>query len=296
MARFLGIDAGGSSTRAVLVDGDETIWSNSGPPANLSQTGTGPIEPILNGILLDCPLPDAICGGFAGLVAKSQEPEVLAVLARIFPNVPAVCVADYAIALEACGSGTTVCVICGTGSLVCSRDRTGAIRKSGGRGFILGDEGSGFQLGREALLHFLDSGRDDVSKGLADAVMANFGTINTEELIRKVYEPGFSPKGISSLAEVLATDASKSSIYALKALRIHFGKLAHVVSIHLRQYHDELRKVSIGCQGGIWKSQVFRDAFEEQLRFWCMVDSLDVDFEPRLPVYGAVEIAKRLIL
>lgn len=295
MYRFLGIDAGGSSTRAVLVEGDETVWSVSGDSLNLSVSGIESIDSSLEKLLEGCPVPSAVCGAFAGFVSMAQESVVLDAISRLMPGVPAVCVPDFEASLEACGQGSTVCVICGTGSIVCSRDALGTIRKSGGRGFILGDEGSGFQLGREALLHFLDSGRDDVSAELANAVRESFGTINSEELIQKVYEFGVSPRSIATLAQAFAEDAKRSSIYALKALRIHFGKLAHIVSIHLRQYHDGVRTVSVGCQGGIWKSQVFRDAFEDQLRFWCMVDSIFVEFEPRLPVYGAVDIAKRLL-
>ncbi len=295
MSKILGIDGGGSRSVALLSNGDNIEWTHESGSLNISRVKPDIFEQTFNDLVKDCKEPDSICVGLAGLLDSDQKSFVQRMIQNRFGAIPVLMVPDFEIALEACGSQVQICVISGTGSLVCSRNNENKLRKTGGRGFVLGDEGSGFQFGREALLHFLDSPPDDVSSELVVGVNQIFGTMNREEVVAKCYSLENMPLEISKLAKIVSSDAQKSQLYALKAMRIHFGKLAHLVSIHIRKFHEEEKILVVGCQGGMWNSQVFRDGFEEQLRFWCGDAIGYVDFEVESPVKGAIRLGRRLL-
>jgi len=68
------------------------------------------------------------------------------------------------------------------------------IVKSGGRGYILGDFGSGYQFGRDALIHYLDD-PSACSPALRRAVSELFRTEDDSEIIASVYRSQ-TPAGI----------------------------------------------------------------------------------------------------
>lgn len=295
MRQVLGIDCGGSTTRAVLVADGRPIWTGSGGPANLSSVPGDMLRESITTAIAGCPLPKAVCGAFAGLITARQRDSAESFLRAIFPEAFVTAVPDFEAALVACGTGADICVLAGTGSMVCSFGKHGDLHRSGGRGYLLGDEGSAFQYGRDALLHYLDDPQDDVSPALRTAIELAFGSARKNEIIAALYASPDAPKRLASLTEAFAADAHGGAVYCLKSLRINSGKLAHVVSKHLRKFHPEMRSVRFGCQGGLWSNSIFRDAFTEQLVFWCKVEDIEVDYDPPAPVFGAAEIAGRLL-
>ena len=295
MLPVLGIDCGGSATQAVLVDGGKPVWTGAGGPANVSSLPLGLLRESVEAAIDGCPSPRAVCGAFAGLVTNSQKQGVEGFLRDLFPEAEVAAVPDFEAALVACGGGTDVCVLAGTGSLVCSFGHDGRLFRSGGKGHLLGDEGSAFQYGRDALLHFLEGPPDDVSDTLRRAIQDSFGSLRKPEILAKLYGTPQASRLLAGLFSAFADDAENQAIYALKSLRIQSAKLSHVVSIHLRQYHPSLKAVKIGCQGGVWTRRVICKPFTQQLGIWCRVSEIDVDFDLPAPVYGAAEIAGRLV-
>jgi N-acetylglucosamine kinase-like BadF-type ATPase len=292
MPGLLGIDCGGTSTRAVFVVDGEQTWTSSAGPANAS-TSASP-EAAITSALACSPTPDAVCAALAGLVTAAQREHIEALLKSHFPKAAVTAVPDYEAALSSCNGLADVCVIAGTGSLVCSRGASGDSVCSGGRGYLLGDEGSAFQYGRDALLHFLDSPPDDVSSRLRDAVAAAFGTTKKGEVIEALYASPEIPSRVASLCEPLSQDADEQRIYALKSIRIHCAKLAHVVSRHIRSYLQEADRVTVGCHGGVWAGAAMRQTFQQQLPVWCRVEAHAV-FDLPPPVIGAVKLAGGLL-
>lgn len=284
----LGIDAGGTSTRAALLDNGREVWSATGPAANIS---TGDIE-VLRNVLADCPQADSACAGVAGLLSSDQKARAEALLQSLFPGAAVCAVPDYEAALEACVPSANVCVVAGTGSIVCSR-LEGEVKRTGGRGYVLGDEGSGFQFGRDAFLEFLDASEEGVSEVLSSAVKAAFGTRSRSEAIAALYESDGIARRLASLAPALAEDAENQAIYALKSLRVNMAKLAHVCRQHLKRYGQA--QPILGCQGGLWASPVYRRAFQEAVPLWCELPPDAVLFDLPSPVHGAAAIAQRLL-
>ena len=97
-------------------------------------------------------VPAAICLGIAGVDRPNDAAIVRGIMRRIGFNSRVLIVNDALIALETGAPGQPgVVIISGTGSIAYGRNAAGEAARSGGWGYVLGDEGSGYWIGRAAL-------------------------------------------------------------------------------------------------------------------------------------------------
>jgi N-acetylglucosamine kinase-like BadF-type ATPase len=293
---FVGLDCGGSSTRLLAVScaGDILASAQSGS-ANLVSTPEKRLLKNLTAVAEECPPANFVCGGFAGLVGEEDRQRALGYLSAVFPGAKVRAEPDYFAAFAASEAGTEVCVIAGTGSLVCSL-YDGQIVKSGGRGYLLGDEGSAFQYGRDALTAYLD---DPASVGplVVETIERSFRTREPRAVISHVYRGGSPQAPIARLAKGLVQDAKEGRPYALASIEKNARALANVLVRHVAKYgigkEDGVVRVSLA--GGLWQGTgLIRDAFAAGLA------ELDPDRKyaltriQRAPVQGAVELAREM--
>jgi N-acetylglucosamine kinase-like BadF-type ATPase len=167
----LGIDVGGTKTIGLL--GDESgriVASARGPGANLQAVGELELEKVLHAVMQETvgPLgaaPDVICLGIAGVDRPDDSATVRGILNRIGFKARILVVNDALIALRAgVPEGAGVVIVAGTGSIAYGCDRDGYAARSGGWGYVLGDEGSGYWMGRLA--------RDPAAGGTCSAMKA----------------------------------------------------------------------------------------------------------------------------
>ena len=293
MSIFVGLDCGGSSSRVIGVDSSgEILFQGQSGAANLLSTPEGRIRKNLGHATSGCPQPDYVCGCFAGLINDTVRTKGLQLLGDLFPKAQLRAEPDYFAALLA-NPETDVCVVSGTGSLVCSR-RNGIVVKSGGRGYILGDEGSGFQFGRDALLNFLDRPKD-VSPGMERAITEIFGSTVESELVSSVYRAPSPATILAKLAKPLAQDASNRRPYAVESVRKNLGGLVRIVSSHIDKNHAESTALRVSLAGGIWKAgSVYKDTFQILLEEAVPGVQFEIQKLNRPPLHGAVELAKEM--
>src|SRR5262249_34878829 len=106
-----------------------------------------------------------------------------------------------------------VALICGTGSLAWGRNIAGHVARSGGWGYLLGDEGSGYQIARAALVAALQAadGRGQPTV-LLDRLLSALGARIPEELVELVYSPQMSRERMASLAAIAFTVAPHDAV------------------------------------------------------------------------------------
>ena len=146
MKRRLGVDLGATWLRACLSDGKKALWTERVPAVSWRQS------PLLLRRLLnkrglrrvsDITLGGTRLGGRADRVALVKMLKPLADRARVLT--------DYELAHRAAfGAGPGVLLVASTGSIAFARGADGRVQRAGGLGPLLGDEGSGFWLGRSA--------------------------------------------------------------------------------------------------------------------------------------------------
>jgi N-acetylglucosamine kinase-like BadF-type ATPase len=116
-----------------------------------------------------------------------------------------VVVNDALIALAAgAGDAAGIVIIAGTGSIVYGRNARNEAARAGGWGHILGDEGSGYWIGREALAAVMRAvdGRGPSTR-LTDDVLAHFGIAAASELPRVVYDRDVPRMSVAALGPIV---------------------------------------------------------------------------------------------
>src|SRR5438552_4197397 len=161
----LGIDAGGTKTVCLLADGEGTIVSESrGPGANLHSAGELTVEKVLHEVMETAigdrdVTPAAICLGIAGVDRDDEARTVSAIMRRIGRKSRVLVVNDALGALVAGAQDAPgIVIIAGTGSIAYGRNTRGEAARAGGWGHMIGDEGSGYWIGREALAAVMRAG------------------------------------------------------------------------------------------------------------------------------------------
>ncbi len=294
MPIFLGLDCGGSSSRAMALDQNgQVIHQGQAGSANLVSTPERRLRSNLLQATRECPGADYVCGCFAGLLTENDRHRAESYLSAIFPSAKVHAEPDYAAAYCASEAATDICVIAGTGSLVCSRI-DGKMVKSGGRGYILGDEGSGFQFGRDALKEYFQN-PGEASESMKEALFKQFDSLEEPAIVSRLYQSASPPSCLAKLAKPLGQDAKEGRAYALDAIERQMELLTEVVMSHIGRYFPTQTTLVITLAGGVWQNAPqFRDSFSRKLQEKMPRMNLDVHRIVKPPVYGAVMLAKEM--
>src|SRR5205085_10696076 len=105
---------------------------------------------------LDGPVPReqvaAVAAGLAGMHVPADYERFTALVGRLLSAGRVRIYNDGAVALAAATGGREgIVVVAGTGSIAYGADRSGRSLRSGGWGYIIGDEGSAYAIARQAL-------------------------------------------------------------------------------------------------------------------------------------------------
>jgi N-acetylglucosamine kinase-like BadF-type ATPase len=222
----LGIDAGGTKTVCLLADERGIILSEGrGPGANLHAAGELAVEKVLHEVIETALgelgiTPAAICLGIAGVDRDDEARTVRAIMRRIGQKSRVLVVNDALIALVAGVQGAPgVVIIAGTGSIVYGRNAGGEAARAGGWGHIIGDEGSGYWIGREALAAVMraSDGRGPQTQLTGD-ILAHFEVADVSRLPRIVYDRELPRVSVAALGPILQHVAAKGDAVATRIL------------------------------------------------------------------------------
>ncbi len=207
----LGIDAGGTKTLALLADADgRVLREGRAGPANLQTEGELEVEKILHAVIeqacegLSGPL-DAVCLGMAGVDREDDYRVIRGVIRRLGFRSNALIVNDALIALVA-GAGVNpgVVLVSGTGSIAYGVSHRRVAARAGGWGPTLGDEGSGYWIGRRALAAVMREvdGRGPKTS-LSAMVLSHFSVARPEMLVAEIYHQPQGRRAIAGLAALV---------------------------------------------------------------------------------------------
>jgi N-acetylglucosamine kinase-like BadF-type ATPase len=223
----LGIDAGGTKTVCYLADAKGTIVGEGrSSGANLHTHGELEVEKVLHGVIEQALgdraiLPVAVCIGIAGVDRADDYQIIRGIMRRLGFRSRTLVVNDALIALVAgVGDDPGVVIIAGTGSIAYGVSQQGVAARAGGWGYVLGDEGSGFWIGREALLSVVREadGRGPRTR-LTPLVLEHFTLEQASGLVREVYEPGQHRTSVAALGEVVERARAEGDLVAAEILR-----------------------------------------------------------------------------
>ena len=273
MPTYLGIDGGGTKTAALVIDqhGLER-GAGVGGPGNIANNDDGALRRSLRkavSLALEAAnMPaettfDGVCAGVAGYSAAQRLDAFDELLRKELQSTSYRVEPDYVVAYWGAAHGEPgIVVIAGTGAVTYGRNAAGDERKEDGLGFLLGDRGSGFNLGLRVLRYTLEQMRAGTPDALSAAVLAHTGAKSDNEIIQWLYGE-FSPPRVASLSPLIGELAEAGD----ESARWHVAEMARRLRHSVRQVRHALwlpRDVPVYPLGGLWQlGPFFRGEFAD---------------------------------
>lgn len=153
----IGLDIGGTKTHGLRIEDGIPMTEMIAGSANVQNVSRESAAANLAEVFdaLGEGTIDSVYAGAGGIDTPEDAEELRELIARFAPNAHIEVVHDSRLLLAAAKVRTGIAVIAGTGSAVWGRNARGVEARTGGWGYLLGDEGSGYWLGREAVRYSL---------------------------------------------------------------------------------------------------------------------------------------------
>ena len=244
MRHFIGIDGGGTRTTAVVTDEAGAELARVEGKAGIvdvlqPEAGARALADLAAHALAEArvtELPAVLCCALAGAGREAERSHLEQGLSALRIAGRVHVVTDFEAAMhDAFGAGAGILVIAGTGSSAWGRAQDGRCQRVGGWGHILGDEGSGYALGRVALMLAMREfdGRGENARFM-ESVLAQTGVSTEEGLVRWAAAAG---KGdIAALAPIVLNAAQSGSLSAQDAV----DDAAAEIAMHVAALYDRL--------------------------------------------------------
>jgi N-acetylglucosamine kinase-like BadF-type ATPase len=163
--------------------------------------------------------PSACCAGAAGAEVAEGRARLESLLGRLLPDCAVAVVHDARLVLAAAGVESGIALIAGTGSVAFGRSSDGREAQRGGWGWMLGDEGGGVWIAREAArLVLARSDAGDPAGPLGEALLTATGAADARQLMAAMHarrEPREWARLASTVFESADSDPGSSEIVAL---------------------------------------------------------------------------------
>jgi N-acetylglucosamine kinase-like BadF-type ATPase len=260
MRYVIGIDAGGTKTVGLLADETGRVLAEErGGGANLQTHGELEVEKVFDDLMESLRQGRTISPvglGIAGVDRPHDEEVIRAILRRLGHRETARVVNDAAIALVAGAPDRFgIVVLAGTGSIAYGVDRTGKTARSGGYGFLLADEGSGYWLGHQALRAAVRAAdlRGPATR-LVPVLFESLEVSSVGELIPRVYEKGLPKARIAALAPLVQRARDEGDEVAAALIASGARELALTVRAVARQLDLGGAPFPVVLAGGAFKA------------------------------------------
>ncbi len=293
---FLGIEGGATRTVAILADAQGNLIQRiESGPANLRLLSDPQLTARLLELARELPRPLSIGIGLAGARDEKDWQRVAKLVEKTWPGVPCRVTHDLATTLAAAeirGDDRQiprVIVLSGTGSCCYGRSPNGNTAKLGGWGHILGDKGSGFEIGLRALkavVYYFD--RDGAWSRLGRQILRTLQLNEPADLIGWVQ--GATKQEIAALAVEVFAASAKGDEIANDILEGAAGSLAKDAISCARRLAKPSADVEFVFAGSVLlKQPAFRHKVAKQIaKSWAHSRCVPLRMES---VWGAVALA-----
>lgn len=300
MKLFAGIDGGQSSTTAVVGDQTGTVLGRGkGPPAD--EVGQGANSTRLRDALAtalaaalrdakqaaDAPFECIIAGvsGYDGRITGT---------APAFPAKHFEIVHDAPVAHAAAfGTGGGILVIAGTGSVAYGRNDAGETLRVGGWGYLFGDEGSAFWIGKRCIERAMQDEDAGFGSFLRADVLAHFAQSSLRDVQHASHTGAISRSEIAAFARRALELARSENPDAFAIAEQAADALAALGARCARRLHGDKRvighPVPLAFSGGLVEDEWF--AAKVRTRALDRLPEARLETLRRAPAEGALLLA-----
>jgi glucosamine kinase len=285
---IIGLDIGGTKTHGVRFEDGATVADASAGSSNVQNVSREAAAVNLAELFAK------IGGGqvsqvYAGAGGIDTDDDAAALAALIEPHAPGArirVVHDSRLLLAAGRVSTGVAVIAGTGSAAWGKNAAGDQARAGGWGYLLGDEGSGYWLGREAVRHSLRRMNQGLpADQLTEALLESCGVDDPNRLIAMFHSPDTGRRFWAQQARLVVEGAAAGHAVSQQLLDQAGNDLAALAAQALRKLGID-GPVILG--GGLGMNvAALQDAFRKHLAAAGITDVRVLDQEP---VFGVLQL------
>jgi N-acetylglucosamine kinase-like BadF-type ATPase len=273
MPLFLGVDGGQSSTKAVIGDESGRILGRGvSGPCNHVKTGDGQAK-FVNALVgcvgqaLDqAGLPiekrefASACLGFSGGPADKES----LIKELIWAYHLHVSHDAFVALVGATGGQPGIITISGTGSIAFGRNQQLQMARAGGWGYVFGDEGSAFDVARQALRASLRMSEGWGPKtSLHDALLEVTTAKDANQLMHWFYTEDYPRSRVATFARLVDEHAAQGDAVATAILHQAAADLANV-ALAVRGQIFQLGEPALVCPiGNTFQSDRLRERFRQ---------------------------------
>ena len=274
MGAVLGIDGGGTRTRASIVDGGKVLaFAENGSIKRLrvgAEVAEANLRALLKDVFAQAGQP-GVKAASAG-VASATMPGVREWITAVFEDFGverSEVVGDEVIALDgAFKGGPGILQIAGTGSNCIGRAPDGGRESAGGWSSRLGDEGSGYWIGLHAVRRALNALDREEPTRILEVVGGIWGTKTIEELVNVGDStPGPDFAALAPAISQLAEEGDAVALGVLKQAATDLVASVLLVRAKLRRKHSLTEEVPVAWIGSVvGKARLVREQFFAGMR------------------------------
>lgn len=285
--KIIAVDAGGTKARFALYEDHQVLASFESASLHPLQVGMKAMAAALReGV-------DALCSyahseaeyisfGLAGYGQNTKiRKQIERAIQKQFPTEHYCIHSDVECALMAALQGKDgIMVIAGTGSIALAQVQ-GARLRTGGWGYLIGDEGSAYDLGRKTLSLFSKMADGRMKKTALYDVMMDALVLNEPSDLVSILHQHKNPKeATAALARILSKAAKQNDVHAQRL----FKEAAYELSLLVKAINQLAPNLScVRVTGGVFESGgLILDPFKTALG-----SDYDVDVSAHAPIYGS---------
>lgn len=305
MNYFIGLDGGGTKTHCIITNDNLTVlYECKGGPSNFLMIGTEKVAKTILDLIIECTEKLSISTSdvssiVLGTTGAGRRNDAESLETSFFNLANSLNIkinnfrveSDARIALEGAFLGIPGSIlISGTGSIMFGKDLKGKIHRVGGFGRFIGDEGSGFKIGREGLRaaakNFDGRGKETL---LLKYLKENFSIKSPESLISEIYSNNFD---IASFATAVLESASMGDSISKDILETECDELLLHIKAMYKLLNEELMYTAfIGSI--ISNDNIFSTLLKKKIKE--TLPNVRVKKPDESPTMGAVLMAQTLI-
>lgn len=270
---ILGLDGGGTKTHAVLfalddIDCSSPLKTALAGPCNLNSTTEADVRAHFQTILseLDVLVSNIVATGLgaAGISGPGVQDKLHAILSGL--NLHNLCiVGDQVAALRgALGPDPGILLIAGTGSIAIGQG-SGDTARAGGFGHLVGDEGSGYALGKIFLAETLKAfdgqrAHSPLTQAITDRLSSNDPIA---EIMGLFYSQPFDKSRVAQFAVVMDSLLEMGDAETLSIAECEATSLVSLVQAVTKKIKESELKLVLS--GSLLKSEDYRAVFLDRL-------------------------------
>lgn len=301
----IGVDAGGTKTEAMLGAADAAFADG---PLGTGKAGSGNLravgfdaatQQILSAIHaafdhanLEPQTVHALCLSVAGAGRASEREQLQTwALQQNLANQVVITSDAEPLLAAASPSGVGIALISGTGSLAWGRNRAGATARTGGWGYLFGDEGSGYAIAVAGLRAVAQAADERApATALTDRLLNFLNVTEPPELIARIYGDQLTRQQLAACAPVVFEAAAEDQT-AAQITEHAADQLADMVTTLASRLGFIENDYPLAVTGGVLVHQPrFCDTVLSQLQR--SVSSVTV---VRQPAVGALAMARAVL-